>query len=336
MRALEILLAQVVDYAGLFPPAALDMPAAGAQLRRATARAPSGGCSAASSCRRRGSASSPTARVDARWRLTATTRWPVAGARRRRRGATRRASRRVDARTRCARVGALESCDAAELRALDAGRGALARRRRASASPPRPRSSRCRATPTTRALADAARGARAVALKLRTGGVTPDAFPTADVVAARSAACVARERPFKLTAGLHHPLRGEHPLTYEPGCPRGTMHGFLNVLAATALLAARARRRRRRRRCSTSATRRHRPRVRRWARGGAALRRPADGSTSRARAPRFASFGSCSFVEPVDGPARDRPAPLSAMRRVRYAPTGPTRIPSHSRRVTTR
>jgi len=87
------------------------------------------------------------------------------------------------------------------------------------------------------AMAEAAR-AHGVALKLRTGGVTADAFPGADVVARFAAACVARGVPFKLTAGLHHALRGEHPLTYEPGCARGTMHGFLNVLAVAALLAA--------------------------------------------------------------------------------------------------
>jgi hypothetical protein len=86
-------------------------------------------------------------------------------------------------------------------------------------------------------LAAAAR-AHGVALKLRTGGVTADAFPEADVVARFMSTCVAGGVPFKLTAGLHHPLRGEHPLTYEPGCARGTMHGFLNVLAAAALLAA--------------------------------------------------------------------------------------------------
>jgi hypothetical protein len=87
------------------------------------------------------------------------------------------------------------------------------------------------------ALADAARAAR-VGLKLRTGGVTPDAFPSPDVVLAFLHACVARRVACKLTAGLHHPLRAEHPLTYEAGCARGTMYGFLNVLVASALLAA--------------------------------------------------------------------------------------------------
>ncbi|HEV2719334.1 MAG TPA: hypothetical protein VG323_04885, partial [Thermoanaerobaculia bacterium] len=41
---------------------------------------------------------------------------------------------------------------------------------------------------------------------------------------------------FKATAGLHHPLRCVRPLTYEPSSPRGTMHGFVNVFMAAALL----------------------------------------------------------------------------------------------------
>lgn len=72
-------------------------------------------------------------------------------------------------------------------------------------------------------------GARA---KIRTGGVTPEAFPSSKDVAKFLLACAAAEVPFKATAGLHHPIRGEYPLTYEPKCPRGTMFGFLNLFAA--------------------------------------------------------------------------------------------------------
>lgn len=76
-------------------------------------------------------------------------------------------------------------------------------------------------------------GARA---KIRTGGITPDAFPPAPHIARFIAACAAADVPFKATAGLHHPLRGEFNLTYEPGCARATMYGFLNVFLAAALL----------------------------------------------------------------------------------------------------
>lgn len=72
--------------------------------------------------------------------------------------------------------------------------------------------------------------------KIRTGGVTEDAFPSVTDVAAFLRACRKRNVPFKATAGLHHPLRCVKPLTYEPNAPIGTMHGFLNVFLAAALL----------------------------------------------------------------------------------------------------
>lgn len=79
----------------------------------------------------------------------------------------------------------------------------------------------------------AERGLRA---KIRTGGITPDAFPAIDNVAAFLRACKEKGVAFKATAGLHHPLRCVKPLTYEPNAPTGTMHGFLNVFMAAALL----------------------------------------------------------------------------------------------------
>ncbi len=62
--------------------------------------------------------------------------------------------------------------------------------------------------------------------KLRTGGVTADAFPSAEQVARVLVATVRHQVPIKFTAGLHHPVRLFHPSV-------GTrMHGFLNVLGA--------------------------------------------------------------------------------------------------------
>ncbi|HEY1015893.1 MAG TPA: hypothetical protein VGE07_24505 [Herpetosiphonaceae bacterium] len=87
--------------------------------------------------------------------------------------------------------------------------------------------------PLVSALAGA--GGRA---KVRTGGVTAEAFPPPAELARFLAACARHAVPFKATAGLHHPLRAEHPLTYEPASPRGVMHGFLNVFLAAALLRA--------------------------------------------------------------------------------------------------
>ena len=65
--------------------------------------------------------------------------------------------------------------------------------------------------------------------KLRCGGVTADAFPGDATVAAFIRACRARDLPFKCTAGLHHPFRTRDE---EIGV---LQHGFVNLLAATAL-----------------------------------------------------------------------------------------------------
>ena len=78
-------------------------------------------------------------------------------------------------------------------------------------------------------------GARA---KVRTGGVTPDSIPPAREVMAFIAACRREAVPFKATAGLHHPMRGQYRLTYAPDSPIGTMFGFLNVFVASTLVNA--------------------------------------------------------------------------------------------------
>jgi len=75
---------------------------------------------------------------------------------------------------------------------------------------------------------------RAANAKVRTGGIEVAVIPTAPRLARFLEACASGGVPFKATAGLHHPLRAEHPLTYEPKAPRSTMHGFLNVFAAAA------------------------------------------------------------------------------------------------------
>ena len=72
--------------------------------------------------------------------------------------------------------------------------------------------------------------------KIRTGGVTPEAFPSSSQVARFIAACIENSVAFKATAGLHHPWRDEYALTYASDAPRGVMFGFLNLLLATALL----------------------------------------------------------------------------------------------------
>jgi hypothetical protein len=72
--------------------------------------------------------------------------------------------------------------------------------------------------------------------KIRTGGITRDAVPSVPELAHFLSCCASYEVPFKATAGLHHPIRANHPLTYHPQSDRAVMHGYLNVLLASLLL----------------------------------------------------------------------------------------------------
>jgi hypothetical protein len=72
--------------------------------------------------------------------------------------------------------------------------------------------------------------------KIRTGGTTAGAFPTAAQITRFMRICLAANIPFKATAGLHHPIRCLKPLTYEKDAPEDTMNGFLNVFLATGFL----------------------------------------------------------------------------------------------------
>jgi len=67
--------------------------------------------------------------------------------------------------------------------------------------------------------------------KLRTGGVTPDAFPTSMQIAAALVTPATHQLPIKFTAGLHHPIRQFRDEV------KTKMHGFLNVLGAAVLAA---------------------------------------------------------------------------------------------------
>jgi hypothetical protein len=76
------------------------------------------------------------------------------------------------------------------------------------------------------AVAELAETGRPVTAKFRTGGTTPDAFPSEDVLGGVIALAVAARAPMKLTAGLHHAIRFTDPTTgFEH-------HGFLNVVVA--------------------------------------------------------------------------------------------------------
>jgi hypothetical protein len=74
--------------------------------------------------------------------------------------------------------------------------------------------------------------------KVRTGGVLPEVFPPAADLLRFLAACAAIALPFKATAGLHHPVRASYRLTYAPDSAEELMYGYLNVFLTAAFLRA--------------------------------------------------------------------------------------------------
>ena len=133
--------------------------------------------------------------------------------------------------------------------------------------------------------------------KIRTGGITIDAFPTARQIARFLARAAELRVPFKATAGLHHPTCGVHPLTYADDAPQGRMFGFLNVFAAAAFAQSRMNER-----LLGELIEEENPRALQFTddtltwRGHVLTAK----QIASARASLGLSFGSCSFEEPVD------------------------------------
>ena len=121
-------------------------------------------------------------------------------------------------------------------------------------------------------------------LKIRTGGVRADAFPGEPDLARALWTAVRGDLAFKLTAGLHDPVRHRDPVTgFEH-------HGFLNVIVAVARAVqggdAAA--------VTAALAEQDAARV---AAEVAAIDLPLAASVRR----HFVSFGTCSISEPVDG-----------------------------------
>lgn len=135
--------------------------------------------------------------------------------------------------------------------------------------------------------------------KFRTGGIAADRFPSSAALAAVVCDAAAREVPFKATAGLHHPIRGAYAMTYERDSPSAWMHGFINLVTACAVLA-------RDRRASPAVIAElldeSDPRAFSASEGRWMWRDQAftDDDMVRCRAQVLRSVGSCSFEEPVN------------------------------------
>jgi len=286
MKALRALLAAIVDYAGLFPPAALDMPAA---VRNYAAYR------ASDDAWMLGRFVVPVSRLDEfraahehlgdssqpPWRLSALLGQDV-----------REDLRAISAFNRRARghvlIDTVEGRLATETAMREARELAGADLAIFAELPPQPDSE---------PLIGAA-GRTGVHVKLRTGGVTRAAFPSAEQVVQFMRACIDRGVRFKCTAGLHHPLTGEYRLTYQPTSEVGPMFGFLNVLLTAAAMLqgasdADARRMLGERRVAALSSS---DEALRWE----DTRLDAD-VVERLRDDFAAAFGSCSFTEPLEG-----------------------------------
>lgn len=133
--------------------------------------------------------------------------------------------------------------------------------------------------------------------KIRTGGTTNDEFPPSREIIRFVRSCMAANVPFKATAGLHHPLRCFRPLTYAQDAPRGTMHGFLNMLLMTGFA-----RESFRVSLLEELMEEEFDEVFTFRDNGVAWRGEhflTDGHLARLRSKGMISFGSCSFDEPV-------------------------------------
>ena len=133
--------------------------------------------------------------------------------------------------------------------------------------------------------------------KVRTGGETADKFPAAESVVEFMRLCAVSSVAFKVTAGLHHPIRSRHRLTYQADSPSGVMHGFLNVFLAAAFLRAGMNVG-----LALELLNEQSAAAFRFDSDGILWRehRLGTGDISAARREFATSFGSCSFTEPVE------------------------------------
>lgn len=72
--------------------------------------------------------------------------------------------------------------------------------------------------------------------KVRTGGEAPEMFPAGADLAHFFSLCARSNVPFKASAGLHRPVRGLQRYTYKHDSASGIMHGFLNVFLAASFV----------------------------------------------------------------------------------------------------
>jgi hypothetical protein len=227
--ALRTLVAGVVDYAGLFPPASLDMPTAVANFAQYRA---------SDDAWMLGRFVVPVSRLD-EWRdavgalsVAAQQAWH---------GARMSALLSGEFAAECERIVAFNVVKAFGVR-IDVAEGrtptpdsVLAM----AAAMPEDVTLYCELSPRDDPLELVRAVKRAgVRAKIRAGGVTADVFPAPSEIVRFLRRCTELGVTSKATAGLHHPWRGEYRLTYAPDAVRGMMYGYLNVFLCAAAIRA--------------------------------------------------------------------------------------------------
>jgi hypothetical protein len=283
VSALHALLAAIVDYAGLFPPAGLDMTRAVRNYAEYRA---------SDDAWMLGRFVVPVARLDefraaramvgddSEWHLAALLGEDVGGDIARAAAFNERCDRGAVIDALEGRVAAPD--DVATLAALPTADFRVFAELPAGADP----------GPFLAALRTAGLSA-----KVRTGGVTHDSFPAAAWLVSFIRCSIGAEVAFKATAGLHHPMRGLYRLTYAERAPVGDMYGYLNLFLAAALMASGGSEHD----AAAILTERDRGAFSLLPNGIGWRGRSIDTQTIRMTRDRVAtSFGSCSFREPVD------------------------------------
>lgn len=217
--ALHALLAGLIDYAGLFPPAGLGMGDAvrnyDSYVHGEHARTLGRFIVPAARLAEYAEAVRDTGIDASAWRLSALATAADAGV----------VCRFNEEQAQCGRIDAVE-IKAAHVREIEGAAIAFGSRYQLYFETP---------PETWRSMLPMIGRAKARA-KIRTGGEVPTAIPEEPRVLEFLRLASERRVAFKATAGLHHPLRAMQRLTYAPDSPEAVMHGFLNVFGAAALL----------------------------------------------------------------------------------------------------
>ncbi|NOR23296.1 MAG: hypothetical protein GQ542_02695 [Desulforhopalus sp.] len=132
-----------------------------------------------------------------------------------------------------------------------------------------------------------------VGYKLRCGGLTKQAFPSPEKVADAISICCEHEIPVKFTAGMHHSLRNHSPELMV------MQHGFINIFGASLLYWNGNLSRNEITECLRDEAAHHFH----FTEENFSWREKIISASeiSRLRQSKVISFGSCSFIEPVEG-----------------------------------